>query len=237
MPAPNLPGPTPHALVGGTNTTSGGSYNWSGYTALSSTAQYFTKVVGSWTVTAVTCTPEDRIVSAWVGLDGDGDSTVEQLGTSAQCFEDTPYYSSWYEMYPAGSIQVGSAVKPGDKITASVVRTGTSYKLVLTDATTAGNNVSETATCALATCQDLSAEWIVERPSYSTGIVPLNQFHPMTFTSATASGGTITNGAINAFSDNESLQMVDSTDSYALTSIGALNAAGKGFGDTWSDSY
>jgi hypothetical protein len=237
--APNLPAPGPHhALVSGVNTTSAESYNWSGYAAVGPTNQYFTKVIGSWTVTAVTCTPEDRSLSAWVGLDGVTNATVEQLGTSAQCFEGSPVYSSWYEMYPSGEIQVGTKVKPGDKITASVVRTGTSYKFVLTDATTTGNNISVTQSCALATCQDLSAEWIVERPSYiSTGVLPLSQFHPMQFTAATASGGTTTNGPVTAFPTSYQLQMVDSTGSYPLTAIGALNATGKAFGDSWVNSY
>jgi hypothetical protein len=235
---PNMPAPGPHALVSGINTTSASSYNWSGYAAVGPTNQYFTKVVGSWTVTAVTCTPEDRIVAAWVGLDGVTNATVEQLGTTAQCFQGTPIYYSWYEMYPAGSTQVGTTVKPGDKITASVVRTGTSYKLLLTDATTAGNNISLTKSCALATCEDLSAEWIVERPSYaSTGIVPLSQFGTMQFTAASASGGTITNGPVTAFPTSYQLQMIDGTGTYPLTSIGALNPTGKAFGDKWVDSY
>jgi hypothetical protein len=233
--APNLPAPSPKGARPEAGNTVLDSYNWSGYAASSSTDQFFTKVASSWTVTAVTCTPEDRIVSLWVGLDGLSDGTVEQLGTSAQCFEDTPVYYSWYEMYPAGSIEVGSAVQPGDKITASVTRTGTSYVLALTDATTSGNNIHITSTCALTTCSDTSAEVIAERPAYSTGIVPLAQFSPVSFSASSVTGGGTT-GSLSAFSAS-SVDMIDSTDTYFLNTTGALNPTGKAFSDSWVNSY
>ena len=245
--APNLPAPRPPttpttpgapATPGVTTTpTNGYSFNWSGYVATSSTNQYFTEVTAGWTVPTLTCTAEDRIDSLWVGLDGWTNSTVEQDGTSAQCFEGKAVYYSWYEMYPAGTVEVGTTVHPGDKISASVTRTGTSYKMSLLDSTTAGNNISVTKTCALATCSDTSAEWIVERPEYSsTGIVPLAQFSPITFSGSRATGGTITSGAISQFSATH-IEMVDSTDTYNLETTGALNAAGIGWGDSWLNSY
>jgi hypothetical protein len=231
--APNLPAP-PRPTALGAATSS--SYNWSGYAATSTTSQYFTKVVGAWTVPTLTCTPEDRIASLWVGLDGWSDGTVEQGGTSAQCFENKPVYYSWYEMYPAGTVEVGSSVHAGDKITASMTRTGTSYKMALVDTTTAGNNISVTKICALATCKDTSAEWIVERPAYSTGVVPFAQVSPITFGSSTATGGTITGGSISKFTHFQ-INMVDSTNTYDLDTTSALNVAGTGFGDSWLNSY
>jgi hypothetical protein len=236
---PNLAAPGPHPqLAGGVNTTLISSFNWSGYGALGSTSQFFRRVVGSWTVTPVICTSEDQRVSVWVGLDGLTNGTVEQLGTTAQCFEGVPTYYSWYEMYPSGSVEVGTTVAPGDKITASVIRTGTSYNLVLTDATTTGNDINVTQSCPLTTCADLSAEWIVERPSYgSTGILPLAKYKPIQFTGMTASGGTTYNGPVTAFPTNYQLQMIDSTGTYPLTTTGELNSTGKGFLDGWADSY
>ncbi len=84
----------------------------------------------------MTCSAEDQITSDWVGLDGFNSGTVEQLGTISWCFQGTPTYFTWYEMFPAGTIEVGTTLKPGDKIAASVTRTGTSYALKLTDSTT-----------------------------------------------------------------------------------------------------
>ncbi len=83
---------------------------------MSSTNGTFTKVSGAWTVPTVTCTNEDRITSDWVGLDGFSSSTVEQDGTVSQCFEGQAVYYTWYEMYPAGTIAVGTSVAAGDKI-------------------------------------------------------------------------------------------------------------------------
>jgi hypothetical protein len=234
--APNMPArPFVPRRVGAV--TQVGSYNWSGYANSSSTAQEFSAVSGSWKVVPVTCTKEDRIVASWVGIDGYNDGTVEQLGTMAQCFEGTAQYYTWYEMYPSGSVVVGSTVQPGDKITASVKRSGTSYALKLTDATTSGNNINVTQTCAASTCLDQSAEWIVERPSYSTGIVPLAEFDtPISFTSASEKAGgktyTISTGPSPA-----QIFMVDSTDSYDLATPSALNAAGNAFSVTWDNSY
>ena len=144
----------------------------------------------------MTCSAEDQITSNWVGLDGFNSCTVEQLGTISWCFQGTPTYFTWYEMFPAGTVEVGTTLKPGDKITASVTRTGTSYALKLTDSTTSGNNISVTKTCALATCVDTSAEWISERPSFSIGIVPQAHYNAFKLTSGsvTANGKTTTIG-------------------------------------------
>jgi hypothetical protein len=232
---PNLPA-SPKGLNAASATTTADSYNWSGYADTSTTDQFFSKVQSSWTVTPVTCTPEDRIVAAWVGLDGLSNTTVEQVGVSAQCYEGSAVYFSWWDMFPSGTVTVGTTVQPGDKITASVTRTGTSYALALTDATTSGNNVHIMKTCALTTCTDTSAEVIVERPGFATtGIAPLAQFNPMSFTGTTVTGGG-TAGSISSFTD-EAIEILDSTSAYTLNTTGALNPAGKGFSDTWSNSY
>jgi Peptidase A4 family len=214
------------------------SYNWAGYADTSSTAGEFTKVSGSWTVPAVTCTHEDRITSDWVGLDGASttDDTVEQDGTLSWCFEDKAVYISWYEMYPNGTVEVGTSVAAGDSISASVTRSGSSYTLKLTDSTNTANSFTETATCATTTCLDESAEWIAERPSFSTGIVPEAQFKTVRFTSAsvTADGKTTT---ISGYAGTtEDITCVDSTDTYDIVATSNLGE-GKDFTNTWKDSY
>jgi hypothetical protein len=183
----------------------------------------------------VTCSAEDQITSDWVGLDGFNSGTVEQLGTISWCFQSKPTYFTWYEMFPAGTVEVGTALKPGDKIAASVTRTGTSYALKLTDSTTTGNNISVTKTCALATCKDTSAEWISERPSFSTGIVPQAHYNAFKVTSGsvTANGKTTSIGAgpgVNA------VTMIDSTQTYNLNTVTALTG-GNSFSTSWKNSY
>jgi Peptidase A4 family len=211
------------------------AFNWSGYADTATKAQTFTKVSGSWTVPSVTCGAEDQITSDWVGLDGFNSSTVEQLGTISWCYRGKPVYYTWYEIYPNGAHQQSTALKPGDKVTASVTRTGTSYAFKLTDSTTSGNNISVTKTCALATCKDTSAEWISERPSFSTGIAPQAHYNAFKITngSQTSSGHT---GSIGAGPGVNAVTMIDSTLAYNLGTVSTLTG-GNSFSTTWKNSY
>jgi hypothetical protein len=229
-------GRAPSAVNG--TITAAGSYNWAGYADISSTSGAFTKVTGGWKVPAITCTTEDRITAQWVGLDGATTGTVEQDGTAEQCFEGKALYTSWYEMYPAGSITVGSTVAAGDSISALVSRSGSSYTLKLTDSTHTANSFTKTASCATSTCLDESAEWITERPAYgTTGIVPEAQFK-----SATFYGGTVTakgtTSSISGYSGTVyDITCVDSTDSYDIVTTSGLNSVGKSFTNVWKNSY
>ena len=217
------------------NVTASRSFNWSGYADTATKHQTFTKVSGAWTTPSVTCSAEDQITSNWVGLDGFNSNTVEQLGTISWCFQAKPVYFTWYEMFPKGTIEVGKTLKPGDQISASVTRTGTSYALKLTDSTTVGNNISVTKTCALATCVDTSAEWISERPSFSIGIVPQAHYNAFKITagSVTANGHTTTIGAGPGVN---SVTMIDATQAYNLNTVSALTG-GNAFSTTWKNSY
>ncbi len=212
------------------------SFNWEGYYDSTTTSGAFTKVGGAWKVPAVTCNAEDQIVSQWVGIDGATTSTVEQVGTLEQCFQGTAHLYSWYQMYPAqsSSVLVGTTVAAGDVITASVTRSGTSYTLKLTDATHTANNISTTQTCAATTCLDESAEWIVERPSFSIGIAPLAKFATFSQTNGTATKSGVS-GHIGSFSPT-SIDMVDATNTYNLATPGSLSS-GKKFSNTWHNSY
>jgi hypothetical protein len=217
------------------NVTAFPSANWSGYADTATANGTFTKVSGAWTTPSVTCSAEDQITSNWVGLDGFNSNTVEQLGTISWCFQGTPTYFTWYDMFPKGTVKVGTALKPGDKIAASVTRTGTSYALKLTDSTTSGNNISVTKTCAATTCLDTSAEWISERPSFSIGVVPQAHYNAFKIIggSVTANGKTTTIGAgpgVNA------ITMFDATGTYSLNTVSALTG-GNAFSTTWKNSY
>jgi hypothetical protein len=217
--------------------TRASSTNWAGYADVSTTDGTFTNVSGSWTVPKLTCTKEDRITSDWVGLDGFSSATVEQDGTASQCFEGTPVYYSWYEMYPAGTVEVGASVTAGDKISASVARSGSSYTLKLTDSTRTANSFTKTASCPTSTCVDTSAEWIAERPAFTTtGIVPEAQFSSVKFSSASekASGRTST---ISGFSGtNYDITCLDSTGTYDIVATSGLTG-GNAFTSTWKNSY
>jgi Peptidase A4 family len=226
----------PSTTAGVANSSATSSFNWAGYADVSSAHGHFTRVSGAWTVPSVTCTAEDRITSDWVGLDGFSSSTVEQDGTVSQCFEGRAVYYTWYEMYPAGSIAVGTTVRPGDKINASVSRSGSAYTLALTDSTRGGNSFSKHATCPTTTCLDTSAEWIAERPAYSIGIVPEAQFSTVPFSAAseTAAGRTST---ISGYTGtNYAMTTIDATGSYDIATVSGLTG-GNAFKASWKNSY
>jgi hypothetical protein len=206
------------------------SENWSGY---ADTGSAFTQVAGSWTEPSASCSGRTTSLAAfWVGIDGFSDATVEQDGTLIECYLGTAYQYSWWEMYPTNDIQVvGESVAAGDSITASVVRSGTSYTLAVTDSTHTANSFSTAQTCL--TCANSSAEWIAEAPSGSIGIYPLSDFGTWTEMTASVTEGS-TSGVISSFTDYE-LTMVDPR-GLVKAQPGGLNGSGNGFADAWERS-
>lgn len=199
------------------------STNWSGYADTSTT---FSTAAGSWTEPSVSCTSRQQQLAAfWVGIDGFTSGSVEQDGTLAECYHRSAFYFSWWEMYPTNAIQVvGSSVAPGDSISASVARSGTSYTLKVTDSTHSANSFTTTQSCS--SCVNSSAEWIAEAPSGSSGVLPLANFH-----SWTLSGATVNSGVISSFADDE-ITMINSS-GQVKAQPGPLNGSGNGFSVTW----
>jgi hypothetical protein len=205
------------------------SDNWSGYV---DTTDTYGTITGSWTEPSVSCGLLTSLAAFWVGIDGDSSDSVEQDGTLAECYLGTAYYYTWWEMYPTNDVQtVGGAVQPGDSISASVVRSGTSYTLQVTDSSHPANSFSTTQTCS--DCANSSAEWIAEAPSGTFGVEPLAKFGTWTLTGATVTSG-VTSGVISTFPDDA----ITMTDTLGLTKAapGPLNSGGNGFTVTWERS-
>src|SRR5262245_54897585 len=74
----------------------GTSGNWAGYQITGATG--VTAVGGEWVQPAVSGTGSS-VSSMWVGIDGAGNNTVEQIGTEADVVDGTPQYSAWYELF------------------------------------------------------------------------------------------------------------------------------------------
>jgi Peptidase A4 family len=142
------------------------------------------------------------------------------------------YQYTWWEMYPTNAIQVvGSTLAAGDSISASVVRSGTSYTLKVTDSTHTADSFSTTRTCS--SCANSSAEWIAEAPSGSSGVYPLSHFSTWNASGATVTGSS-GSGTISSFTDDE-ITMVNSA-GQAKATPGALNSAGNAFAVVWDRS-
>jgi Peptidase A4 family/Immunoglobulin I-set domain len=218
------------------------SWNWSGYVA---TGQGFSTVTGNWTAPAVTCTGSATTYSSqWIGIDGDGDNFVEQDGTESDCLNGVPSYDAWYEMFGDDAVNGGYEVElspanypvaPGDAMTASVSLAGSTWTLAISDGT-AGWQFSTPIVQPNPAPQQISAEWILERPEVNGSLSSLSDFGSAAFTGATATD-TATSGPISSFT-NEPLQMVEPAGSSydILASPGPLNSGGTGFSVTWNGS-
>jgi Peptidase A4 family len=233
---------TNHAVSGHalTHATRGGvsalnqvsSTNWAGYADDSTGGHTYSKITGNWTEPSASCTSTESLAAFWIGIDGYTSSSVEQDGTLIECYRSAAYYYTWWEMYPSNAIQVvGSSVSPGDSISTSVTKSGSSYKLTVTDSTHPANSFSTTQTCS--SCAANSAEWIAEAPSGSSGVEPLTNFHSWTASGATVTSGS-TSGVISSFPDDE-LTMINNSGA-VKAQPGALNGSGNGFTVTWERS-
>ena len=135
-------------------------------------------VYGSWIVPTVTGPSSGTERSCvWVGIDGNVDSTVEQVGTDQYVVDGHAVYRAWWEMMSSGigqpeQVIANMIVKPGDSITASVqyIASGAyagEFYLSIVDNSRLNDSFSIYASSSqyqspLATAE--CAEWIVEAP-------------------------------------------------------------------------
>jgi hypothetical protein len=165
------------------------SPDWAGYAA-TGTAGTFTSVASNWIVPPVACGGTTRSSYA-VGLDGDGTSTIEQIGTEGDCNGDFGLYSGWYQMAPNAPVFFKNPVKPGDAMTASVTALGGgNFMLTLFDMTQNWTQVTQQASAA-ATLG--SAEIVAQDPVQNGQAQPLSNFGIVDFL-----GAAINNAAIAA---------------------------------------
>jgi hypothetical protein len=168
--------------------------NWSGY-AVTASAPY-SSASGTWQVPSVThdsatSTGSDD-ASIWIGIGGYNDATLIQLGSgSTASSSGFTSYNAFYELLPAGSVNIPHPVKPGDIITASLQCTAAcspgsvqSWLLTMTDQTagwTWTQNFQYQSSMG-------SAEWVIEAPWEGNGVLPLADYAQLTFDPVAANG-------------------------------------------------
>jgi hypothetical protein len=153
-----------------------------------------TEVVGAWTVPNVARSTQTSFSSTWVGLDGDGNLQVEQMGTEQDatvycvlpnlCSTSTNYYA-WYELWPDNQIRIPNfPVGPGDRMYADVQYDASTNVLnfFLHDYTR--GEYTPFSVYAKYGCGCGSAEWITERTSINNTLPALANFGQVLFTSA-----------------------------------------------------
>lgn len=204
----------------------GQSTNWSGYAVYNSGLA--SDVKGSWTIPALTCGSTSTYSSAWIGIDGYNDSSVEQTGTEQDCIGGVASYYAWYEMYPKPGYKVPLNVKAGDVITGEVKYQ--SGKFVLSLVNSSGGSFSTSQKSGKA--QFASSEWIMEAP-WSGGVLPLANFGTANFANSSAiMGGK--SGAINSFT-NDQINMVNGSGQFK-DQTSSLSTGGSAFSVTWVSS-
>jgi hypothetical protein len=215
------------------------STNWSGYAVESPTQ--FTEATGTWVQPAATCNTSGHTYGAfWVGLDGYNSKSVEQLGTDSDCTRpNSPSYYAWYEMYPAASVNISPTqfpVAPGDTLTATVTRSGTSYTLSLKSSEGWTFSTNQTGSDA-----NSSAEWVAEAPDICFLIfcsnAHLTNFGTMNFSSAqAATGGALS--PVSSYTTNSGPHEITMVTNGGVTRAqpSALTSTGEGFSDTWHHS-
>jgi len=170
------------AVVAGRNGYNINGYNWSGAAA---TGSGFTSVTSTWTEPSVTCNSTNDLMAPWVGIDGYGTNTVEQTGVATDCSSGHAVYQGWYEMYPKAPVYYTNAVSAGDKFTATVTRSGSTYTLTLKDTT---KGWTKTTVKSLSSARNASAEVIIESP---TAAYP--KFGTVSFSNSQINGSNLSN--------------------------------------------
>lgn len=119
--------------------------------------------------------------------------TVEQIGFDQDCTNGVAGYYPWVEMYPANSIYFTETVHAGDRITASVSVSGTSFTLTETDTTQGWTKTYHKR----GSDQLSSAEAILE--DLGSNIPAVADFGSVDFTDVTANGAPLASaGTVNS---------------------------------------
>ncbi len=188
---PLLRAPLPHTACCGVtgdpqSTTGVSALNWAGYDTTGSV----TSVAATWVQPVVQPGGADlQAASFWVGLDGDGSATTEQIGTAALSRDGQVTYYAWYEMYPQPEARIATVtVTPGDTLSAAVVTDGQgSYALTLTDETSGATFSTQNAGPAVT---PTSAEIVAEAPTDASlgRLIPLADFDAVVFSGCAVDG-------------------------------------------------
>jgi Peptidase A4 family len=205
------------------------SFDWSGYGVSSNVllpSPLVTNVSGSWTVPSVAVSKTDTFSAVWIGVGGQGDPTLIQVGSQHDSVGGQLSYSLWYEILPADSITIPMIdISPGDRISATItmVDSNTNQWLIKISDDTKGLPFSQVLTY---NSSRLTAEWIVERPTVNNQLSNLANFGSVTFTGiqATVEGKT---GTLTAFPNFEVL--MQDRQNRNLVSVSSFSKDGSSF--------
>ncbi len=201
-----------------------------------------TGVNASWAVPTVTTSVNNTYSAIWIGIGGqfNNDTSLIQCGTEQDSRDGFARYYAWYEILPQNAINIPAyiiTVSPGDQMQASIqLANGTINQWVIniTDITTS-NSFQRSV---LYNSSQLTAEWIIERPTVDNVISQLTSFGNVTFTGCNATIGSVS-GDITSFPWT-AINMVSSAESggspVQLADVSDLAPDGSGFTVYWLGS-
>jgi hypothetical protein len=204
------------------------SISWAGYTISKgyNTKVGVTNIEATWTVPQVNASKSDGFSSAWIGVGGQTDKTLIQVGTEHDLIKGQETYRAWYEMLPNFAVTINEIrITPGDTIVASLTLIDSKinlWNIKLSDLTNGQSfklSVNYNSTLS-------SGEWIVERPSINNQISTMCDFGTATFSNCQLDLNYI-QGTIANFSYSK-IQMTNQLNE-PLASVSTLSSDGSGF--------
>jgi len=120
--------------------------------------------------------------AAWIGIGGQGEPTLIQVGSQHDSTNGEARYGLWYELLPDNSISIPEiTVSPGDSLSASInlIDDNRNEWLIVISDVSNGQTFSQTFVYESSM---LTAEWIVERPTVNDQVTTLADFGSVTFT-------------------------------------------------------
>jgi hypothetical protein len=216
------------------------SENWGGYAVTGAT---FTKAVGSWTQTTITCDSKlngPQFSVFWVGIDGFNTNSVEQTGTAGYCNQgsSTPQYFAWTEFCcEQPIIQINNfAVHVGDKFIATInAPSSTKQSVTIKDLTT-GQSYTANSPKGYSVSRG-SAECIVETP-YNGNYFLLAKYATMGWgKDNTGKSGCTANGkSFGSYGSGAyEIQCIGEYNGKVMTQPSALSSDGTSFTAKWKN--
>jgi hypothetical protein len=171
------------------NVANGDSNNWSGFALVGPNKPFATAFVYAEYIVPKVQPPSNatpgslEISSQWVGIDGAGSNDVLQAGTATTVYTDqfgnpTTDYVAWFEWAPDYQMNIANfPVSGGDVLFVQVWPTSPTdgHAYLANHSTKQAVSVSFKAPPGT-TLIGNSTEWIVERPTLSSGLAPLPNY-------------------------------------------------------------
>jgi Peptidase A4 family len=169
---------------------------WSGYVDTACTTCHLRYIGSSFTVPIVQCAYSSigtggAYADVWVGLDAS--PSVEQIGVQTSCSSTkaAPVYKLFYEMFPTNANPIYPAgshpISGGDSVAVSVYydQSTTAYTMTFVNKTKGYTYTTPSLLCISGTCNNKTAEAIVEDPGGGVPTYDLDDFEEVPFSSTT----------------------------------------------------